>query len=61
MTSTGSKIHCQPSKLMSMSAQPRITPELNISGSYDLVVLVAGICMGVPLVWAFLKYWLFAP
>jgi hypothetical protein len=60
MTSDGSKIH-GPSKSTSMSAQPRVTPELNISGSHVLVVLGAGIGLAGPLVWVFLKYWLFAP
>jgi hypothetical protein len=61
MTSAGSKIHGRPSKSTSMFAQRRVTPEFSISGSQVLVVLVAGSCLVGPLVWAFLKYWLFAP
>jgi len=60
MTSAGSKIHGRPSKSTSMSAQRRVTPELNISGSHVLVVLAASICLAGPLVWACVKYWLFA-
>jgi hypothetical protein len=60
MTSAGSNIHGRPSS-MSMSAQRRITPELNISGSHVVVVLGAGIFLAGPLLWVFLKYWLFAP
>jgi hypothetical protein len=61
MTSAGSNIHGRPSKSMSTSAQRRITPELNISGSHVVVVLGAGIFLAGPLLWVFLKYWLFAP
>ena len=60
MTSAGSKIHGRPSKSTAMSAQRRVTPELNISGSHVLVVLAASICLAGPLVWACVKYWLFA-
>jgi hypothetical protein len=60
MTSGRSKIHGRPPKSTSMFAQHRITPELNISGGHLLVVLRAGICLTEPLVWVFLKYWLFA-
>jgi hypothetical protein len=61
MTSAGFKIDGRPPKSASMSAQRRITPELNISGSHVLAVLGAGIFLAGPLVWVFLKYWLFAP
>jgi hypothetical protein len=61
MTSAGSNIHGQPSRSTTMSAQRRVTPELNISGSHVLVVLGAGIFLAGPLVWVFLNYWLFAP
>jgi hypothetical protein len=44
-----------------MFAQRGVTPEFSISGSQVLVVLVAGICLVGPLIWAFLKYWLLAP
>ena len=60
MTSGGSKIHDRPPKSTSTSAQRRVTPELNISGSQVLVVLAARICLAGPLVWACVKYWLFA-
>jgi hypothetical protein len=60
MTSAGSKIHGRPSKSTSMSAQRRVTPELNISGSHVLVVLATSICLAGPLVWMCVKYWLFA-
>jgi hypothetical protein len=61
MTSAGSKTYSQPPKSTAMSAQRRVTPELSISGSHVLVMLGAGICLAGPLVWVFLKYWLFAP
>jgi hypothetical protein len=57
MTSGGSKIHDRPHKSTCMSAQRRVTPELNIC--HVLVVLGAGICLAGPLVWACVKYWLF--
>jgi hypothetical protein len=38
-----------------------INPEINISGARVLVALATGICLAAPLVWAFVKYWLFAP
>ena len=60
MTSAGSKIHGRPSESTSMSAQPRVTPELNISGSHVLVVVATGICLAGPLVWTCVKYLLFA-
>jgi len=61
MPSAGSKIHGRTCKLTPVSAQRSMTSELNISGGHVLVVLATSICLGVPLVWAFLKYWLFAP
>jgi hypothetical protein len=61
MTSGGSKIHGRPLKSTSMFAQRGVTPEFSISGSHVLVVLAVGSCLVIPLVWAFLKYWLFAP
>jgi hypothetical protein len=51
MTSAGSKIHGRPAKSTSMSAQRRVTPELNISGSHVLVVLATSIRLAGPLVW----------
>jgi hypothetical protein len=60
MTSGGSKIHGQPLKSTSTFAQRGVTPELNISGSHVLVVLATSICLAGPLVWACVKYWLFA-
>ena len=60
MTSRGSKIHDRPPKSTSMSAQRRVTPELDISGSHVLVMLAASICLAGPLVWVCVKYWLFA-
>ncbi len=60
MMSAGSKIHGQPPKSTSISAQRRVTRELNISGSHVLVVLAAGIFLAGPLIWVCVKYWLFA-
>ena len=60
MTSAGSKIDCRHPKSTSMSAQRSVTPELNISGRHVPVVLAASICLAGPLVWACVKYWLFA-
>ena len=37
------------------------TTELSISGTQLLAALMIVFCLGVPLAWAFLKYWLFAP
>jgi hypothetical protein len=34
--------------------------EINISGNQVLVALAAGFCLMGPLVWAFVRYWLFA-
>ena len=36
------------------------TGELSISGSQVLMALAAGLCLMAPLVWAFVRYWLFA-
>jgi len=44
-----------------MFAKREVAPEFRISGTQVLVVLVAGGCLVGPLVWMFLKYWLFAP
>ena len=60
MTSAGSKIHGRLSKSTSMSAQRRVTSELNISGSHVLVVLATSICLAGPLVWTCVRYWLIA-
>jgi hypothetical protein len=34
--------------------------EINISANQVLVALAAGFCLMGPLVWAFVRYWLFA-
>ena len=60
MTRAESKIHRRPSESTSMSAQRSVTPQLNISGRHVLVVLAASICLAGPLVWACVRYWLFA-
>ena len=60
MTSGGSKTHGRPPKSRSMFAQRSVTSELNISGS-QILVLVIGACLAGPLVWGFVKYWLFSP
>jgi hypothetical protein len=36
------------------------TDEINISGNQVLVALAAGFCFMGPLLWAFVRYWLFA-
>ena len=38
-----------------------IARELNLSGGQVLAALVAGICLAGPLLWWFVRYWLFAP
>ena len=37
------------------------TRELNISGTHLVSALTIVFSVGGPLVWAFMKYWLFAP
>jgi hypothetical protein len=37
------------------------TREINISGNQVLVALATVSCLAGPLVWAFVRYWLFAP
>jgi hypothetical protein len=37
------------------------TREVNISISHLLLTLAFGVLSGVPLVWALVRYWLFAP
>jgi hypothetical protein len=37
------------------------THEINISGNQLLVALAAGFSLAGPLLWAFVRYWLFAP
>ena len=61
MTSGGSKIHGRPRRSTFMFAKRGVAPEFNISGSQVLAVLAAGSCLVGPLVWVFVKYWLFAP
>jgi hypothetical protein len=61
MTSGGSKIRGDPRESTLMFAQRGEAPELRISGSQVLVVLTASSCLAGPLIWVFLKYWLFAP
>jgi len=36
-------------------------PEINISGNQLLVAFVVACCLAGPLVWSFMRYWLFAP
>jgi hypothetical protein len=44
-----------------VSGQPGgASDEINISGNQVLVALAACFCLMGPLVWAFVKYWLFA-
>jgi hypothetical protein len=61
VTSGGSKIQSRLPKSTLMFAQRGVAPELSISGTQVLVVLAAGSCLVGPLVWVFVKYWLFAP
>ena len=35
--------------------------EIDISGGQLIVALVVGFCLAGPLVWSFVRYWLFAP
>jgi hypothetical protein len=37
------------------------TVEINISGSQVLVALIAAFSLAGPLLWTFVRYWLFAP
>jgi hypothetical protein len=37
------------------------TREINISGNQALVGLAVAFCLAGPLLWAFVRYWLFAP
>jgi hypothetical protein len=37
------------------------TREINISGNQVLLALAAAFCFAGPLLWAFVRYWLFAP
>ena len=53
-----------PSGVLGVSrvfARRDTTTELSISGTQVLATLMIVFCLGVPLVWAFFKYWLFAP
>ena len=61
MTSGGPKIRGHPRESTLMFAQRGVARELRISGSQVLAVLAAGSCLVGPLVWVFVKYWLFAP
>jgi hypothetical protein len=36
-------------------------PEINISGNQLLVAFVVAFCLAGPLVWLFVRYWVFAP
>jgi hypothetical protein len=38
-----------------------VNRELNISGTQVLVALAASFALAAPLVWALVRYWLFAP
>jgi len=38
-----------------------ISREVNISGTQVLVTLAASFSLAAPLVWAIIRYWLFAP
>jgi hypothetical protein len=51
----------RPAGVSHVFARRDKTTELSISGTHVLVTLMIVFCLGVPLVWAFLKYWLFAP
>jgi len=37
------------------------TREINISGNQALVGLAVAFCLAGPLLWTFVRYWLFAP
>jgi hypothetical protein len=51
----------RPAGMSRVFARREMTTELSISGTHVLATLMIVSCLGVPLVWAFLKYWLFAP
>jgi hypothetical protein len=51
----------RPAGMSRVFARRDVTTELSISGGRLLATLMIVSCLGVPLVWAFLKYWLFAP
>ena len=36
------------------------TREINISGNHVLMALAVAFCLAGPIVWAFVRYWLFA-
>jgi hypothetical protein len=35
--------------------------ELNLSGTQMFLMFALGLCSGLPLVWLFVRYWIFAP
>jgi hypothetical protein len=39
----------------------RMNQEIDVSGAYVLGTIGLGFLVMVPLVWAFVRYWLFAP
>jgi len=55
------KLHLSGFNAFLLRAQPDgQTRELNISATQVLVAMATGLCLMGPLVWAFIRYWLFA-
>jgi hypothetical protein len=57
----GRHFSIRPAGVSRVFARRDTTNELSIFGAHVLATLMIVFCLGVPLVWAFLKYWLFAP
>ena len=58
---SGSAFSIRPARVSRVFARRDMTTELSISGTHVLAALMIVFCLGFPLVWAFLEYWLFAP
>jgi len=49
-----------PSTFLLPAQHDERSPEVNISGTEVLLALATGLCLTGPLVWMFVRYWLFA-
>jgi len=49
-----------PNTFLGRGQHDKRSPELNISATQVLLAVATGLCLTGPLVWMFVRYWLFA-
>ena len=55
------KLQVNPESSPLVAERGATKPEISISGGQLIVAFVVAFCLAGPLVWSFVRYWLFAP